>query len=145
MRVYDVWEATFDQLIDTPLPGVAAVFPATAEEARGLAALATKHNVILTVFHNRRWDADFLTLRKLFASEELGDVVLFQMRWDRFRPTIADRWKEKPDYASGMFYDLGSHMFDQVSRGGAGITRPRGMQTRASRSKFPAVGVTTAC
>jgi hypothetical protein len=35
-------------------------------------------------------------------------------RWDRFRPAVADRWKEKPDPASGMFYDLGSHMLDQV-------------------------------
>ncbi len=41
-------------------------------------------------------------------------VLLDVPRWDRFRPAVADRWKEKPDPASGMFYDLGSHMLDQV-------------------------------
>jgi scyllo-inositol 2-dehydrogenase (NADP+) len=74
-------------------------------EARGLA---------LTVFHNRRWDSDFLTLRALIARDALGAIVTFEARWDRFRPTVPDRWRERADHGGGVLYDLGSHLIDQA-------------------------------
>ena len=73
-------------------------------EARGRA---------LTVFHNRRWDSDFLTLRQLITSDALGPIVTFEARWDRYRPTVPDRWRERPDHGGGVLYDLGAHLIDQ--------------------------------
>jgi scyllo-inositol 2-dehydrogenase (NADP+) len=74
-------------------------------DARGLA---------LTVFHNRRWDSDFLTLRQLIASDALGPIVTFEARWDRYRPKVPDRWRERADYGGGALYDLGPHLIDQA-------------------------------
>ncbi len=58
----------------------------TVEEAETLLDLSTEAGRVLTVFHNRRWDSDFLTLRKLLP--ELGEVSLLEAHWDRFRPEI---------------------------------------------------------
>ncbi len=74
-------------------------------EARGLA---------LTVFQNRRWDSDFLTLRHLMASDALGSIMTFEARWDRYRPKVPDRWRERPDQGGGALYDLGPHLIDQA-------------------------------
>jgi len=68
----------------------------------------------LTVFHNRRWDSDFLTLRQLIASHALGPIVTFEARWDRYRPTVPDRWRERADHGGGVLYDLGAHLIDQA-------------------------------
>jgi scyllo-inositol 2-dehydrogenase (NADP+) len=67
---------------------------------------------VLTVFHNRRWDSDFLTVRKLFP--ELGEVKLFEAHWDRFRPAIKQGWREEPEPGSGLLSDLGPHLIDQA-------------------------------
>jgi scyllo-inositol 2-dehydrogenase (NADP+) len=69
---------------------------------------------MLTAFQNRRWDADFLTIQRLIASGELGDLVEFHARWDRYRPTVVDRWREQEGPGSGVLYDLGAHLIDQV-------------------------------
>ena len=74
-------------------------------EARGRA---------LSVFQNRRWDSDFLTLRQLMANDVLGPIVTFEARWDRYRPAIPDRWRERPDHGGGALYDLGPHLIDQA-------------------------------
>jgi scyllo-inositol 2-dehydrogenase (NADP+) len=74
-------------------------------DARGLA---------LTVFHNRRWDSDFLTLRQLIASDALGPIATFKARWDRYRPAVPDRWRERADHGGGVLYDLGPHLIDQA-------------------------------
>jgi scyllo-inositol 2-dehydrogenase (NADP+) len=68
----------------------------------------------LTVFHNRRWDSDFLTLQQLIASDALGPIVTFEARWDRYRPTVPDRWRERADHGGGVLYDLGAHLIDQA-------------------------------
>jgi scyllo-inositol 2-dehydrogenase (NADP+) len=68
----------------------------------------------LTVFHNRRWDSDFLTLRQLIADDALGPIVTFEARWDRYRPTVPDRWRERADHGGGLLYDLGAHLIDQA-------------------------------
>lgn len=86
----------------------------TSAQARSLATLARERRRKLAVFQNRRWDSDFLTIRALLATQQLGDVVSYRARWDRYRPAVADRWRERPAPGSGMLYDLGSHLIDQA-------------------------------
>ena len=94
-------------VVDKPL----SLAPA---EAQALADLARSRQLKLSVFHNRRWDSDFLTIRALLNAGRLGGVTSFRMRWDRFRPTVADRWRERAEPGSGMLYDLGPHLIDQA-------------------------------
>jgi predicted dehydrogenase len=96
-------------VVDKPVAG-------TAAEARELAALAEERGLLLSVFQNRRWDSDFLTLRKLLAEGELGDVWRFESRFERWRPQPGGGWRESGDPAEigGLLYDLGSHLVDQA-------------------------------
>ncbi|MER7490576.1 Gfo/Idh/MocA family oxidoreductase [Streptomyces sp. NPDC126497] len=102
-------EAGLPVVVDKPLSG-------TAAEARGLAALAEERGLLLSVFQNRRWDNDFLTLRKLIEEGELGDVYRFESRFERWRPQLKGGWRESGDPAEigGLLYDLGSHVVDQA-------------------------------
>ncbi|MFC9280095.1 Gfo/Idh/MocA family oxidoreductase [Streptomyces collinus] len=96
-------------VVDKPVAG-------TAAEARELAALAEERGLLLSVFQNRRWDNDFLTLRKLVADGALGDVWRFESRFERWRPRPKGGWRESGDPAEigGLLYDLGSHVVDQA-------------------------------
>lgn len=96
-------------VVDKPLAG-------TAAEARELGALADERGLLLSVFQNRRWDNDFLTVRKLLAEGELGDVWRFESRFERWRPQPKGGWRESGDPAEigGLLYDLGSHVVDQA-------------------------------
>jgi scyllo-inositol 2-dehydrogenase (NADP+) len=87
---------------------------ATAAEARELVRLARERGRVLAVFQNRRWDNDFLTLRRLVREDRLGEINGYHARWDRFRPQPPSTWRNQPDPASSMLYDLGSHLIDQV-------------------------------
>lgn len=87
-------------------------FTVTVEEADALIGLASESEHVLTVFHNRRWDGDFLTVRKLLP--ELGEVHLFEAHWDRYRPEIKRGWHEVPSPGAGLFNDIGPHMIDQA-------------------------------
>jgi len=72
---------------------------------------------MLTVFQNRRWDADLLTLQALLRTGELGRVQRFESRFERWRPEAdLDRWRESADPldAGGLLFDLGSHLIDQA-------------------------------
>lgn len=89
-------------------------FTLTAAEARRLAALADERGLLLSVFHNRRWDADFLTLQTLIAEDRLGPVVRFESRFNRYRPEVRDRWREGDGPGAGIWYDLGPHLIDQA-------------------------------
>ncbi len=89
-------------------------FTITAEEARGLKQLADSRRLVLSAFHNRRWDADYLTLRSLIASNALGPVRYFESHIDRFRPVVQNRWRDDGGPGSGIWYDLGPHLLDQV-------------------------------
>jgi predicted dehydrogenase len=102
-------EAGLPVVVDKPLA-------ATAAEARGLAGLAERRGLMLTVFHNRRWDADFRTLRALLERRELGEVHRFESRFERWRPQPKGGWRESGDPAEigGLLYDLGSHLVDQA-------------------------------
>lgn len=89
-------------------------FTVSSDEAKELINLATKKNLVLTVNQNRRWDGDFLTVKKVLATKKLGEVVEFEAHFDRFRNFIKDKWKEKDEPGSGIVYDLGSHLIDQA-------------------------------
>jgi predicted dehydrogenase len=102
-------EAGLPVVVDKPLA-------AGASEAQELVAEARAARVMLTVFQNRRWDGDFLTARRLIADGELGKVMRFESRFERWRPEIKEGWREQgdPDEAGGVLFDLGSHLIDQA-------------------------------
>ncbi|HEV2867090.1 MAG TPA: oxidoreductase, partial [Allosphingosinicella sp.] len=83
-------------------------------QADSLIALARQRERLLTVFHNRRWDGDFLTVSELIAAGRLGEVRLFEAFWDRFRPNIKAGWREVPAEGAGLLNDLGPHLIDQA-------------------------------
>ncbi|HSX53878.1 MAG TPA: oxidoreductase [Sphingomonas sp.] len=92
-------------LIDKP-------FATTLADARAVAEEGEAKGVVVTAFQNRRWDADFRTLRALIASETLGEVVQFESHFDRWRPVAANVWKEARP--GGVWLDLGPHLVDQA-------------------------------
>lgn len=89
-------------------------FTLDAAQARELAALAERKGRLLSVYQNRRFDADFLSLRELLAGGELGRPVYFESHFDRFRPQVRERWREQPVPGAGLWVDLGSHLLDQA-------------------------------
>ncbi|STG26953.1 oxidoreductase [Escherichia coli] len=89
-------------------------FTVTLSQARELDALAKSLGRVLSVFHNRRWDSDFLTLKGLLAEGVLGEVAYFESHFDRFRPQVRDRWREQGGPGSGIWYDLAPHLLDQA-------------------------------
>ncbi|KAB8313558.1 oxidoreductase [Erwinia endophytica] len=89
-------------------------FTVTLSQARELGALAKAKGRLLSVFHNRRWDSDFLTLKALLAAGTLGEVRYFESHFDRFRPEVRNRWREQQGAGSGIWYDLGPHLVDQA-------------------------------
>lgn len=90
-------------------------FTVTSAEAEDLIRTAEKAGRMLTVYHNRRYDSDFLTLRQVIDSGELGDIRLFESAYDRFRPDVnASAWREMQLPGSGILYDLGAHLIDQA-------------------------------
>ena len=89
-------------------------FTVTTKEADELIALAQKNLRTLTVYQNRRFDGDFLTVKKVIEDHQVGKLVEFECHYDRFRNTIADSWKEVSKPGVSILYNLGSHMLDQV-------------------------------
>lgn len=90
-------------------------FSVTSKEANDLIALGKKTGKVLSVFQNRRWDGDFLTIKEVIDSKIVGSIVEFELHYDRFRNYIeANTWKEETGAGTGILYNLGSHMLDQV-------------------------------
>jgi predicted dehydrogenase len=89
-------------------------FTVTLAEADALVALAARRGRLLSVFHNRRWDGDFLSLQECIASGRLGDVRELVSRIDRFDPLPRDRWRERAAPGGGLWFDLGPHLIDQA-------------------------------
>lgn len=87
-------------------------FTVSVEEADALIALAKARGRMLTVFHNRRWDGDFLTVKKVLP--RLGEMFLFEAHWDRFRRELRPGWKDAADGGAGTLNDLGPHLIDQA-------------------------------
>ncbi|EMM0380695.1 oxidoreductase [Pluralibacter gergoviae] len=89
-------------------------FTVTLSQARELEALARRCGRLLSVFHNRRWDSDFLTVKSLINDGTLGEVSYFESHFDRYRPEVRNRWREQGGPGSGIWYDLGPHLLDQA-------------------------------
>ncbi|UUL76903.1 Gfo/Idh/MocA family oxidoreductase [Pseudarthrobacter sp. Fe7] len=102
-------EAGLDVVVDKP-------FALTSGQGQEPAALAQQLGRVLTVFQNRRWDGDFLTLRKLLAAQALGKVTRYESRFERWSPAIAKAWKARATAVDGggVLFDLGSHLIDQA-------------------------------
>jgi predicted dehydrogenase len=98
-------EAGKHVLVDKP-------FATSLADARRVLAASQTTDRLLTIFHNRRWDADFLTVQKLIAEGRLGEIVQFESHFDRWRPAAASTWKEARD--GGSWLDLGPHLVDQA-------------------------------
>lgn len=104
-----VLEAGKNLVVDKPL------CTASAQIAE-LMRLARSRGVLLAPFHNRHWDGDYLTVKKLLAEDALGRLVWFESTLDRWRPAARkDRlWKEDPASGGGVLLDLGTHLADQA-------------------------------
>ena len=90
-------------------------FVVSSSEGTALITQARDAGLTLSVFHNRRWDNGFLTARDLVDRGVLGDVLLFEAHFDRFRPEVrSERWREQQGPGTGVLYDLGSHLIDQA-------------------------------
>ncbi len=97
-----------DVVVDKPMT-------ATAPQAQELVELAAARKLQIFPFHNRRWDGDFLTVKDILAAGELGRLVTYEGRWDRYRPVPRENtWKEVSDEGTGMLLDLGPHLVDQA-------------------------------
>ena len=100
--------ANRDVVVDKP-------FATTVAEGLELLRLAKAGGRILTVYHNRRFDADFQALKKVAADGELGRILRFESTYDRFRPAAKPgAWREKPGPGSGVLFDLAPHLIDQA-------------------------------
>jgi scyllo-inositol 2-dehydrogenase (NADP+) len=90
-------------------------FTITSADADQLIALSRTVNRVLSVFQNRRWDGDFLTVRRILDQKLLGRVTEFESRYDRFRPALKPgAWREQDLPGSGVLFDLGAHLIDQA-------------------------------
>ncbi|MDM0045676.1 oxidoreductase [Variovorax dokdonensis] len=89
-------------------------FTLDAGEARQLVALAERSGKIVSVYQNRRFDADFLTLRELLAQRRVGRPVYFESHFDRYRSEVRIRWREQNVPGAGLWVDLGAHLLDQA-------------------------------
>ena len=106
----DALAAGLHVVVDKPLA-------VTAEDGRRVVDEAERRGLVLSVFHNRRWDGDFLTVRRLVGEGVLGEVWRFESRFERWRPErLASAWRERGDPADGggLLMDLGSHLIDQA-------------------------------
>jgi predicted dehydrogenase len=103
-------EAGLHVVVDKPLA-------ASADDGRRVAAAAAAAGVVASVFHNRRWDGDFLTLRRLLDEGALGEPLRLESRFERWHPEVETaKWREGggPEDAGGVLFDLGPHLIDQA-------------------------------
>jgi scyllo-inositol 2-dehydrogenase (NADP+) len=90
-------------------------FTSTSEEAKELIAIAERKGLVLGVYHNRRFDIDFQTVKKIIDDGVLGHLKLFESKIYRWKPELGNKlWKRQARPASGLLYDLGSHLIDQA-------------------------------
>jgi len=91
-------------------------FVPTSGEAQTLIDISAKTGKLICIYQNRRWDSDFLTVKKLITDGTLGRVVEFNTHFDRYKPAKPVNWKGTlgMDHAGGVIYDLGTHLLDQA-------------------------------
>ncbi len=86
----------------------------SAVEAEELIKLAESSNRVMCIFHNRRFDSDFMTVKKIIESGVLGEILSYEAHFDRYKPVLnPKKWKETVSAGSGILYDLGAHLIDQ--------------------------------
>ncbi|KAF1794784.1 NAD(P)-binding domain [Phytophthora cactorum] len=116
---------SMDELLATDVQLVVISTPTTVHFEQAKQAMEAKRHVVVdkplcangvlfSVFHNRRFDSDFLTLRGLIEDGTLGEVQKFEAHYDRYRPNMKGYWKEKAGLCGGVLYDLGAHVTDQA-------------------------------
>lgn len=106
--VQDILKAGKHVVVEKP-------FTPTSNEADELIKLASSVNRKIFVYHNRRWDGDFLTINKVLKSGVLGNIQEYEAHFDRFKPEIDPyAWRDFPEPGAGILYDLGSHLIDQA-------------------------------
>lgn len=81
-------------------------------EVDQMIAASQQYDRLLSVFHNRRWDGDFLTVQKLIADGQLGDPFMFELFWGQYGKPRG--WRSEAAHGGGKFFDLGAHMVDQI-------------------------------
>jgi predicted dehydrogenase len=89
-------------------------FTVKLADARALVELAQKQEKLLSVFHNRRWDSEFLAAKAIVESGALGEISHFETHIDRFRPQVRQRWREQTGPGAGLWFDLGPHLIDHA-------------------------------
>ncbi|WP_340615030.1 oxidoreductase [Xenorhabdus thailandensis] len=89
-------------------------FTITVKQAQSLKKQAEEANLLLSVFHNRRWDSGFLTVKSLIKENKLGALKYYESHFDRYRPAVRQRWREAAGAGSGIWYDLAPHLLDQA-------------------------------
>jgi predicted dehydrogenase len=90
-------------------------FTVRSKEADELIKLANNNKLKIFVYHNRRWDGDFLSIRKIIRNGVIGEVNEYEAHFDRFKPEVNPAvWRETGEPGSGVLYDLGSHLIDQA-------------------------------
>ena len=89
-------------------------FVTRVADGESLIHLAEEKQRVLSVFQNRRWDSDFLTLKKVVEDGQIGEVKFLDSHFDRFRPDVRQRWREQAQDGGGILFDLGAHLIDQA-------------------------------
>jgi len=90
-------------------------FATTLREAEELVQLARERERVLSVYQNRRYVGDFVTLQRLVAAGTLGRIVVYESHFDRFRPDQKPgAWRERPEPGAGVWFDIGPHLLDQA-------------------------------
>ncbi|QUM78015.1 oxidoreductase [Moritella sp. 24] len=89
-------------------------FVTNITDGEALIKLAAEKSLTLSVYHNRRWDGDFLTVKKLIEEDRIGELRSFESHFDRFRPNVRQRWREQAANGGGILFDLGPHLIDQA-------------------------------
>lgn len=110
---FDIARAALEHDLNVVIDKPFVVHSAQGEE---LLDLAAERGLTLTVYQNRRWDGDFLTVKKLLADQALGTVHTFESRFEWFKPQGMRGWKAElpPQEGGGILYDLGTHLIDQA-------------------------------
>jgi predicted dehydrogenase len=122
-----ILEAGKNVVVDKPMS-------VTSAQVGELMALARERDTLLAPFHNRRWDSDFLTIKKLLHEESVGRVVHLESTFDRWRPSPPTErlWKENPALGGGVLLDLGTHLADQAL---ALFGRPEAVNAEVKRER----------
>lgn len=89
-------------------------YTATYKEALALNRIADEKGLFISAYQNRRYDGDFLTMKKLKENGSLDKIYEMSMTWDRFAEVRVHSWKEGGLEGADLVYDLGSHLLDQA-------------------------------